>query len=40
MTGTRMTKAQACRGANMMATHAVNHGTKQNNIEPALEEMR
>src|SRR6516164_7457968 len=27
-------------GANMMASHAVNHGTKQNNIEPALEEMR
>ena len=27
-------------GANMMATHAVNHGTKQNNLEPALEEMR
>jgi phage terminase large subunit-like protein len=27
-------------GANMMATHAVNHGSKQNNIEPALEEMR
>jgi len=27
-------------GANMMQGHAVNHGTKQNNIEPALEEMR
>src|SRR6516164_4353203 len=27
-------------GANMMATHAVNHGTKQNNIEPALEDIR
>jgi hypothetical protein len=27
-------------GANMMASHAVNHGTKQNNLEPALEEMR
>jgi hypothetical protein len=24
----------------MMPTHAVNHGTKTNNIEPALEEMR
>lgn len=27
-------------GANMMASHAVNHGTKQNSIEPALAEMR
>jgi phage terminase large subunit-like protein len=27
-------------GANMMASHAINHGTKTNNIEPALEEMR
>jgi phage terminase large subunit-like protein len=27
-------------GANMMSTHAVNHGTKQNNIEPALEDIR
>ena len=27
-------------GANMMARHAVNHGTDRNNIEPALEEMR
>jgi hypothetical protein len=27
-------------GALMMTSHAVNHGTKQNNIEPALEEMR
>ena len=27
-------------GANMMASHAVNHGTKQNNIEPALQEIR
>jgi phage terminase large subunit-like protein len=27
-------------GANMMAGHTVNHGTKQNNVEPALEEMR
>jgi len=24
----------------MMASHAVNHGTKQNSIEPALQEMR
>ena len=27
-------------GANMMARHAVNHGTDHNNVEPALEEMR
>jgi phage terminase large subunit-like protein len=27
-------------GANMMAVHAVNHGTKMNAVEPALEEMR
>jgi len=27
-------------GAAMMASHAVNHGTKQNNVEPALAEMR
>jgi phage terminase large subunit-like protein len=27
-------------GANMMAGHAVNHGTKMNAVEPALEEMR
>jgi phage terminase large subunit-like protein len=27
-------------GAHMLATHAVNHGTKTNAIEPALEEMR
>jgi phage terminase large subunit-like protein len=27
-------------GANMMASHAVNHGAKTNNVEPALEEMR
>ena len=27
-------------GANMLPTHAVNYGTKQLNIEPALEEMR
>ncbi len=27
-------------GANMMASHAVNHGTKTNAVEPALEEMR
>jgi hypothetical protein len=27
-------------GANMMATHAVNHKTNKNNLEPALEEMR
>jgi hypothetical protein len=27
-------------GANMMATHARNHGTTHNNVEPALEEMR
>jgi phage terminase large subunit-like protein len=27
-------------GANMMSTHAVNHGTKTNAVEPALEEMR
>lgn len=27
-------------GLNMMATHAVNHGTKMNNVEPALEEIR
>jgi phage terminase large subunit-like protein len=27
-------------GANMMASHAVNYGTKANNVEPALAEMR
>jgi hypothetical protein len=27
-------------GANMLPRHAINHGTNQNNIEPALEEMR
>jgi hypothetical protein len=27
-------------GANMLATHAANHGTKRLNIEPTLEEMR
>jgi hypothetical protein len=27
-------------GANMMAGHAINHGTKTNAVEPALEEMR
>jgi hypothetical protein len=27
-------------GANMLASHAVNHGTKTNTVEPALEEMR
>jgi phage terminase large subunit-like protein len=27
-------------GANMMSGHAVNHGTKTNAVEPALEEMR
>jgi phage terminase large subunit-like protein len=27
-------------GANMMAGHAINHGTKTNSVEPALEEMR
>jgi phage terminase large subunit-like protein len=27
-------------GALMMSSHAINHGTKLNNIEPALEEMR
>jgi len=27
-------------GANMMGSHAVNHGTKTNAIEPALQEMR
>jgi phage terminase large subunit-like protein len=27
-------------GAHMMASHAVNHGTKTNTVEPALEEMR
>jgi phage terminase large subunit-like protein len=27
-------------GANMMQTHAVNHSTKTNNVEPALAEMR
>jgi phage terminase large subunit-like protein len=27
-------------GANMMADHAVNHGTKMNSVDPALEEMR
>lgn len=27
-------------GANMMKTHAVNHGTKTNAVEPALEELR
>jgi hypothetical protein len=27
-------------GANMMAGHAMNHGTKTNAVEPALEEMR
>ncbi len=26
-------------GCNMMASHAVNHGTKTNSVEPALEEM-
>ncbi len=27
-------------GANMLAGHAINHGTKTNSVEPALEEMR
>jgi hypothetical protein len=27
-------------GAKMMAGHAINHGTKNNSVEPALEEMR
>jgi phage terminase large subunit-like protein len=27
-------------GANMLASHAINHGTKTNSVEPALEEMR
>jgi hypothetical protein len=27
-------------GAHMLASHAVNHGTGVNNVEPALEEMR
>jgi hypothetical protein len=27
-------------GANMMPSHAVNHGTKTNAVDPALEEMR
>jgi phage terminase large subunit-like protein len=27
-------------GCNMMSSHAVNHGTKMNSVEPALEEMR
>jgi hypothetical protein len=27
-------------GANMMPSHAVNHATGTNNVEPALEEMR
>jgi hypothetical protein len=27
-------------GANMMPSHAVNHGTKTNSVEPALEEIR